>query len=59
MGALARKRIARKGAKVAKAGTREDLANSLMKIRARTRALSKARFEKLVTEAVAYARKNR
>lgn len=43
----------------AKAGTREGLAEALVEIRARTGALSKARFEKLVTEAVAYARKRR
>ncbi len=49
----------RKRAKPAKAGTREGLAEALVEIRARTGALSKARFEKLVTEAVAYARKRR
>ncbi|MBI3373237.1 MAG: hypothetical protein HY017_16030 [Betaproteobacteria bacterium] len=41
------------------AGTREGLAEALAEIRARTGSLSKARFEKLVTEAVAYARKRR
>jgi hypothetical protein len=39
--------------------TREGLAEALQEIRARTRTLSKSRFEKLVTEAVAYARKRR
>lgn len=42
-----------------RAVTREDLAEALGKIRARTQKLSKARFEKLVTEAVAYARQRR
>ena len=41
------------------AGTRDGLAEALAEIRARTGALSKARFETLVTEAVAYARKRR
>ena len=41
------------------AGTRDGLAEALAEIRARTGSLSKARFEKLVTEAVAYARKRR
>ena len=41
------------------AGTRAGLAEALAEIRARTGALSKARFETLVTEAVAYARKRR
>lgn len=50
---------AREQAKTAKAGTREGLAEALVEIRARTGALSKARFEKLVTEAVAFARKRR
>lgn len=40
-------------------GTREGLAEALGEIRAKTGALSKARFEKLVSEAVAYARKRR
>jgi hypothetical protein len=39
------------------AGT--GLAEALAEIRASTRALPKARFEKLVAEAVAYARKRR
>ena len=39
--------------------TRDGLAEALAEIRARTGTLSKARFETLVTEAVAYARKRR
>ena len=34
-----------------------DLAEALREIRAKTKTLSKSQFEKLVTEAVAYARK--
>lgn len=45
--------------KAARPGTREGLAEALGEIRERTRTLSKARFEKLVAEAVAYARKRR
>lgn len=45
--------------KALQAGTREGLAEALGEIRARTQTLSKARFEKLVSEAVAYARKRR
>lgn len=41
------------------AGNRDGLAEALARIRARTRSLSRTRFEKLVTEAVAYARKRR
>ena len=41
------------------ARTRDGLAEALEEIRTRTRTLSKSRFEKLVTEAVAYARKRR
>lgn len=41
------------------ARARDGLAEALTEIRARTRMLSKSRFEKLVTEAVAYARKRR
>lgn len=48
-----------KPAKAVKAHAREDLAEALGEIRARTQTLSKARFEKLVSEAVAYARKRR
>ena len=39
--------------------TREGLAEALEEIRARTRTLSKSRFDKLVSEAVAYARQRR
>lgn len=42
-----------------RAGTKDGLAEALAEIRARTGALTKARFETLVTEAVAYARKRR
>jgi hypothetical protein len=38
---------------------RAGLAEALEEIRARTKTLSRARFEKLVAEAVAYARKRR
>jgi hypothetical protein len=38
---------------------RESLAGALQEIRARTRSLSRRRFERLVAEAVAYARKRR
>lgn len=41
------------------ARARASLAEALEEIRARTKTLSKARFEKLVAEAVAYARKQR
>ena len=41
------------------ASTRDGLAEALAEIRAKTRTLSKARFEKLVTQAVAFARKRR
>lgn len=41
------------------AGNREGLAAALAEIRARTRSLSRTRFEKLVAQAVAYARKPR
>ena len=41
------------------AATRGALAEALEDIRARTGTLSKARFDKLVTEAVAFARKRR
>jgi hypothetical protein len=47
------------GKRAPAAGTRDGLAEALAEIRARTRTLSKSRFEKLVTEAVAYARKRR
>lgn len=48
-----------KPGKTPRAGTRQGLAEALGEIRARTQTLSKARFEKLVGEAVAYARKRR
>ncbi len=38
---------------------RTGLAQALAEIRARTRTISQARFERLVSEAVAYARKRR
>lgn len=38
---------------------RAGLAEALAEIRGRTQSLSRARFEKLVSEAVAYARKRR
>jgi hypothetical protein len=38
---------------------RDTLANALQEIRSRTRGLSRRRFERLVAEAVAYARKRR
>lgn len=38
---------------------RAGLAEALEEIRARTKTLSQARFEKLVVEAIAYARKRR
>ena len=41
------------------AGARAGLAEALEEIRSKTKTLSKARFEKLVAEAVAYARKRR
>ena len=43
----------------ARAGGRQGLAEALVEIRNRTRALPKARFENRVTEAVAHARKSR
>jgi len=50
---------ARKGSATARTRVRADLADALAEIRAKTRSLPKARFEKLVAEAVAYARKRR
>ena len=47
------------GSAAARPGSREDLARALQDIRQSTRKLSKARFEKLVAEAVAYARARR
>jgi len=55
----ARLGAARKGAGTARTRTRGDLAEALAEIRAKTRSLPKARFEKLVAEAVAYARRRR
>lgn len=51
--------VARKGTGARRARAREGLAEALAEIRAKTRALPRARFEKLVAEAVAYARKRR
>lgn len=42
-----------------RARARAGLAEALAEIRGRTQTLSRARFEKLVSEAVAYARKRR
>jgi hypothetical protein len=52
---------ARLGERARTRGTRAraGLADALEEIRARTKTLSQARFEKLVAEAVAYARKRR
>lgn len=55
---LAASEPSKQSAAVAGAG-RESLAGALQEIRARTRRLSKRRFERLVAEAVAYARKRR
>jgi len=43
----------------ARTRVRAELADALTEIRAKTRSLPKARFEKLVADAVAYARKRR
>lgn len=51
--------VAGKPASTAPAAARADLADALAQIRAKTRSLPKARFEKLVAEAVAYARRHR
>ncbi|OGA01625.1 MAG: hypothetical protein A2Z64_03430 [Betaproteobacteria bacterium RIFCSPLOWO2_02_67_12] len=51
--------MARKRAGTARTAARADLAEALAQIRAKTRSLPKARFEKLVAEAVAYARRHR
>lgn len=48
-----------RGKRTQKARVRTGLAEALEVIRARTRTLSKTRFEKLVADAVAYARKPR
>ena len=55
---LAATRPDRRSAAIGGTG-RESLAGALHEIRARTRSLSRRRFEKLVAEAVAYARKRR
>ena len=44
---------------VRKTSAHADLAEALAEIRAKTRTIPKARFEKLVAEAVAYARSRR
>ena len=51
--------VAGKPAGTARTAARADLADALAQIRAKTRSLPKARFEKLVAEAVAYARRHR
>ena len=48
-----------KGADADRSGPRQEFADTLGEIRARTRSLSRARFEKLVAEARAHARKRR
>ena len=47
----------RSAAPAVRTRARVGLAEALSEVRARTRKLSQARFEKLVSEAVAYARK--
>ena len=49
----------RDAAPAARARARAGLAEALREVRARTRGLSQARLEKLVAEAVAYARARR
>ena len=44
---------------VRKAGVHADLAGALAEIRSKTRTIPRARFEKIVAEAVAYARSRR
>lgn len=51
--------VARKLADTARTAARADLAEAMAQIRAKTRSLPKARFEKLVAEAMAYARRHR
>jgi hypothetical protein len=51
--------VARRGSPAARARARAGLGEALAEIRAKTRTLSQARFERLVSEAVAYARKRR
>ncbi len=48
-----------KGADVDRSGPLPEFADTLSAIRARTRSLSRVRFEKLVAEARAHARKRR
>ena len=43
----------------ARAKARQGLAEALAEVRARTRKLSQARIRRIVSEAIAYARKNR
>jgi len=50
---------ARRETAAARNAKRADLTDALAEIRARTGSLSRARFERLVSEAVAYARKRR
>ena len=45
--------------RVRKASAHADLAEALAEIKAKTRTIPKARFEKIVAEAVAYARSRR
>jgi Ribbon-helix-helix domain len=53
------KPVARRGSPAARAPERAGLGEALAEIREKTRTLSQARFERLVSEAVAYARKRR
>ncbi|MGH8705165.1 MAG: ribbon-helix-helix domain-containing protein [Burkholderiales bacterium] len=53
------KASARSAAPAGRARARAGLAEALREVRARTRKLSQARFEKLISEAVAYARRRR
>lgn len=48
-----------KGAAARRSGPRREFADALSAIRARTRSLSRSRFEKLIAEALAHARKRR
>ena len=51
--------VARRSSPAAQDRKRAELGKALHEVRARTRGLSKARFEKIVAEAVAYARARR
>ena len=53
------KPIVRRGSSAARDGAHARLGEALREVRARTRGLSQARLEKIVTEAVAYARARR